>query len=227
MEELTLAEAIELHLRAMRAGGARAGDPGARAGSTASRSSLARYAGVFASFGSMTTAVGHLREEHRWIRLLLECLDHMVEAYRSEAAFDPKAASELQALLEHFVDEQHQAKEEAALIPKLLERVKRLQQEHAEEREHLDRMRFSLFNAKLGDPSGLQDFMREAQAYVEFQRAHMAFENLTLLPLAEQLLTKEDDEAVLAEFQRRETGGLSREEIRERVRGLCERLAIE
>jgi len=55
----------------------------------------------------------------------------------------------------------------------------------------------------------------------------MAFENLTVLPLAEQLLTGEDAEAVAAEFRRCESESLSRDEIRERVYGLCERLGIE
>jgi hemerythrin-like domain-containing protein len=175
----------------------------------------------------MTQAVRDLREEHRWIRLLLECLDRMIEAYGSGDEFDSEAAAEMQLLFERFVDEQHQAKEEVALVPRLIERVKNLGEDHAREREHLDRMRFSLFDARLGDPSGRARFIAEARAYVELQRQHMAFENLTVLPLAEQLLTGEDEQAVLAEFRRCEAESMPRDEIRERVHGLCERLGIE
>jgi len=175
---------------------------------------------------TMTQVTQVLREEHRWIRLLLDCLDGLLTKFRAEGEFDVEAAKGLQALLERFVDQQHQGKEEAALFPKLLECVQRLQDDHATEREHLERMRFNLFNAALGDPSGRAAFLTEAESYLDLQRQHMTQESLGLLPLAEQLLSEEDDEEVLAEFHRLDGEGLGREQIVSSLRGLCERLGV-
>jgi hemerythrin-like domain-containing protein len=84
-------------------------------------------------------------------------------------------------------------------------------------------MRFSLFNASLGDPTGRETFVDEAREYVDLQRRHLARENQGLLPLADQLLTDEDDQAVIAEFRSREEEGLPREEVRSRVRKICKK----
>jgi len=174
----------------------------------------------------MTQATKILREEHYWIRLLLECLDELLTIFRANGTFDARSATELQLLFEHFVDQQHQEKEEVGLFPKLFERLQRLQEEHAKEREYLDRMRFSLFNAALGDPTGRVEFAREANAYLDLQRRHMARENLGLLPLAEHLLTEEDDAEVLEEFRRQEAGRIPRDEVLERVRQLCAKVGV-
>ena len=174
----------------------------------------------------MKQATHTLREEHHWIRLLLDCLEGLVENYRTSGEFDTKAAGELQQLLEHFVDKQHQEKEEAALFPRLLECVRRLQEDHAEERIHLERMRFSLFNAALGDPASRSAFGDEARAYIELQREHIARENQGLLPLAEQLLTDEEDLQVLEDFARAVPDYPEREDVRLSVRRLCSRLQV-
>ncbi len=174
----------------------------------------------------MTTTTRILKEEHQWVRLLLDCLEELVATFRSAGDFDSKAATELQALFEHFVDEQHQAKEEAALFPKLLDCVQGLQEDHVREREHLERMRFSLFNAALGDPTDRETFTSEAQAYVDLQRQHMAREDQALLPLAEELFTEQDDEDVLEQFRRMDTDGLGRDEVQSRVTELCNRLHV-
>jgi hemerythrin-like domain-containing protein len=174
----------------------------------------------------MTQATHVLKEEHRWIQLLLDCLDTLVRTSRAKDEFDVGAAQELQALFEHFVDQQHQEKEEEALFPKLLEAVQKLQDDHAAEREHLERMRFNLFNASLGDPAGREAFLSGAEAYLNLQRQHMAQESQGLLPLAEQLLSDQDDADVLAAFQRFEGKGLAREDVQKRLQGVCERLGV-
>lgn len=174
----------------------------------------------------MTRATRALREEHRWIRLLLDCLEVLVATFRTTGRFDSRAAAELQILFEHFVDEQHQNKEEAALFPKLLECVRGLQEDHAREREHLERMRFSLFNAALGDPAGREEFVGDALSYLALQRQHMAREDQALLPLAEELFDAEDDDDVLAEFRRLEAEGYSGDEVATRVQDLCAQLGV-
>jgi hemerythrin-like domain-containing protein len=74
----------------------------------------------------------------------------------------------------------------------------------------------------------LRDFQREATRYVALQRAHLLRENMELLPLADGLLSGEDDEAVMQGFVALEKEGPEElKRIFERVRALCGRLGVE
>ncbi len=177
-----------------------------------------------------------LREEHRWILRLLQCLERVVADSELQGRIQPEGAAELMALFTHFADGLHQEREERCLFPRLLTRARsvsermdigRLCGEHEQERRILARMGRELLGAIYGDTRSLQEFRREARRYVELQREHLARENRELLPLAEFLLTPEDDEAVTRGFASLEGGGPEGpRRIFQRIETLCTRLGL-
>ncbi|HEX6883468.1 MAG TPA: hemerythrin domain-containing protein [Planctomycetota bacterium] len=178
-----------------------------------------------------------LREEHRWILRMLQCLERVALQAEREARLDAACAAELLALFTHFADGLHQEREERYLFPRLLARARdvaervaigRLCGEHEEERRSLTRMNQALLGAVYGQTPSLLDFQREARRYVELHRAHVLHENQVLLPHAEALLTAEDDEQVMRGFVALEREGPQHlKQVFERVRALCARLGID
>jgi hemerythrin-like domain-containing protein len=177
-----------------------------------------------------------LREEHAWILRMLQCLERVSADSERRGRLEPDGAAELLALFTHFADGVHQEREERCLFPRLLARARsvservelgRLCGEHEEERRAMARLTHELLGAVYGDARSLLDFQREARRYVELQRRHVLLENQRLLPLAEALLSSEDDEAVIRGFASLEREGP--EELRRifvRIDELCTRLGL-
>jgi hemerythrin-like domain-containing protein len=76
----------------------------------------------------------------------------------------------------------------------------RLAAEHEQDREHFSVMQRCLLGATYGHHMDLREFLRAAGRYLDLQHRHMARENAQLLPLAESLLTEEDDTVLLRAF---------------------------
>jgi len=178
-----------------------------------------------------------LREEHRWILRMLACLERVGADSEQRGHLDAESAAELMALFTHFADGLHQDREERCLFPRLLTRARdvaersdiaRLCGEHEEERRAMSRMNGELLGAIFGETRSLLDFQREARRYVQLQRGHILHENQVLLPLAELLLTCEDDETVMQGFVRLEHDGpVKLKGIFERIGALCSRLGVD
>jgi hemerythrin-like domain-containing protein len=178
-----------------------------------------------------------LREEHRWILRMLQCLERVAVNAERDGRLDAAAASELLALFTHFADGLHQEREERCLFPRLLNRahnveermhIARLCGEHEQERRAMTRMGQDLLGAIYGETRYLRDFQREAMRYVAIQRAHVLHENQELLSLAEILLTPEDDEQVMQGFVALEQNGPEKlKHVFERIQALCQHLGIE
>lgn len=178
-----------------------------------------------------------LREEHRWILCMLLCLERVTDDSERRGHLDARSASELLSLFTHFADGLHQEREERCLFPRLLARARSVSErtdigclcgEHEIERSTMGRMSQELLGAIYGCPQSLRDFQREARRFVLTQRAHLAHENRELLPLAETLLTPEDDQAIAGWFQAmdREEPGEARD-ILARIEALCGQLGVD
>jgi hemerythrin-like domain-containing protein len=178
-----------------------------------------------------------LREEHRWILCMLQSLERLTLASERDQRLDAACAGELLALFTFFADGLHQEREERYLFPRLLARARspeermdigRLCGEHEEERRVMARMNQVLLGAVFGQTQSLREFQRAALRYVAMQRRHLQHENQALLPLAEQLLTREDDEATMQGFVDLEHGSPQKlKQVFERIQYLCGRLGIE
>jgi hemerythrin-like domain-containing protein len=176
-----------------------------------------------------------LREEHRWIVLLLDGLEETVQRARRSARLEGELAAELLALFVHFADGLHQRREEACLFPRLLARARSVEErlaigrlcgDHERERHSLRELSERLLGAIYGAPQDLHGFLREAELFVAMHRQHVHEENLQLLPLSEARLTAEDDALLLAAYRELERGGPERGHIGQRILTLCGRLGI-
>ena len=177
-----------------------------------------------------------LREEHRWVLRMLDCLERVIALSVQRGQLDSTASVELLSLFAYFADGLHQQREERCLFPRLLTRASSVDErveigklcgDHEQERHLMQGLNENLLGAIYGEPLSLREFAREARAYVELHRQHLAHENLRLLPLAERLLSHEDDESIVQGFRRLESEGP--QELRrvfERIQTLSERLGL-
>lgn len=173
--------------------------------------------------------------EHGLVGALLECLRALVQEARLRGRLDARAAHALLHLFEEFVDWSHQDKEELHLFPAMRaratpaeeERLARLFEEHAEERRRLVGMHLHLAGACRGRDASLERFTGNALLYLRLQRTHLAEENLYVLPLAEMLLTPEDDQRILRGFRRIDARFGAPRDLERRVAAMCGRFGVD
>jgi hemerythrin-like domain-containing protein len=173
--------------------------------------------------------------EHRLVQVMLRCLGALAEETRVLDRLDRRAATAVLSLLERFVDWSHQDKEELHLFPHMLARatpeeavrLERLFDEHAQERRRLIGMWLNLEGACNGEPVRVNRFVTNALMYSRLQHKHVREEEGYLLPLAESILTPEDDQRILRGYRQidERLGGLRG--VRRKLRALCRRFCIE
>lgn len=178
----------------------------------------------------MTSAVQIIRLEHFNIASVLVCLSHLLEEIEQERwtpDFDLLGA--VLDYLEQFPEVFHHPKEEDHLFKALAERAPEVEeklgyvrQEHVKGAEMLAALRRQL-EAYRADPSAFAAFRRDAEAYVVFERRHMAREERELLPLALKVLTDEDWRAINTAFGRNEDPMFGRDRKKE-FAGLVQRI---
>lgn len=112
-----------------------------------------------------------------------------------------------------FIESCHNAKEEEYLLPKMQERgdvenrglIKAIVDEHAEGRRLLQLAARDLAPAKAcAFPSYVAGVTANLKAYIALLRAHIDKEDTVLFPLADRLLTPEDQKTILASFEKHE-----------------------
>lgn len=151
-----------------------------------------------------------LRNEHRVIEQVLNCLEAMVRRARSAGRLDGAPAHEAIAFFRNFADHCHHGKEEDHLFPALeAEGVPReggpigvMLHEHELGRAHLRGMDENVAAAATGDAPAVAQFISHAEGYVAVLREHINKEDHVLFPLAERALTEKDQQRLLVEFRR-------------------------
>lgn len=173
-----------------------------------------------------------LSRHHAAIAAVLERFEDVLDAAVQNGALDAESFEPLLAFLEERVDGQHQEEEERIFMPRLLTRaggeearhVQSVLDEHIAQRQLLIRMRGDLKGAARGTPEVLADLAELGRRYVRRQRLHAAWEDRILMPLAERVLTSQDDQAILNGLQRLdETWGGGLEEAALRLMASLER----
>ena len=178
-------------------------------------------------------ATAILREEHLWIRRMVDCLERLIERARESNEIDHETAGELLHLFATFSDKRHQEKEEV-LFPHIrtlassgeTKLIRKVLGDHEEDQLQMMHMRSSLVGSSQGDPVGQSEFLRRSAEYVTLQRRHMAMENSVMLPLADRLLTSSQEEEILDAFERIEGRGEGAAVTYRKIAMLCERLGV-
>jgi hemerythrin-like domain-containing protein len=155
-------------------------------------------------------------QDHAVIRRGLDVLDGMVKQMEEGVRIELADVTAILKVLRLCGDEHYQTIEESVLFPALLRaapddsRLHRMLSEHAEERTLVAGIEDAM-KAKKG-----MDFVRSSRRLSLLLRNHFKEEDTVLCDLAEQSLSKEEDNAVVAEFEKRQ--------IRPEIHGTLSRL---
>jgi hemerythrin-like domain-containing protein len=178
-----------------------------------------------------------LSQEHRVIEQVLDCLEKMAHEAVETGRLEAEPARGALAFFRTFADSCHHGKEETHLFPAMEARgfspdcgpTAVMRYEHEKGRAHVRGMAENLDAAAAGDAKALDRFARHARGYVTMLREHIQKEDHCLFSMANQALTDEDQQALLARFHRveaKEMGAGTHETYLEIANELAERYRV-
>ncbi len=150
-----------------------------------------------------------LREEHRAIERMLailkEAADRVAEGERIPATLFRDAVD----FIRNFADRCHHGKEEGQLFPRLEERgmprgagpLAVMLHEHAAGRRYVGAIEGALSAYEDGDEGATQIIVENSRSYVELLQGHIAKENGVLFPMADRILSDDDQRELEGLFE--------------------------
>jgi hemerythrin-like domain-containing protein len=158
-----------------------------------------------------------LREEHRVILALLVAAEREVQVIGKTGRIDVMRIEKMIDFFRSYADRCHHAKEEDHLFRKLEERgmptasgpIAVMLHEHEENRKNVRAIADALPKAAAGDAAATASIGANLLSYVERLKVHIAKEDHVLYPMADDLLTEDDQqelERAFAEVEIREMG---------------------
>jgi hemerythrin-like domain-containing protein len=171
-----------------------------------------------------------LKQEHQVILSVLDAAEREAESIRTSGKVRETVIHQLLDFLRNFADRCHHAKEENILFKKLVERgfpansgpIWVMLHEHDEGREHLKNIERKLSPALEQDADALADIAESLESYADLLRSHISKEDNALYPMADDLLTPEDQAELEEAFER-----VEREEMGEGEHERFHALALE
>ncbi len=159
------------------------------------------------------TPTEELRNEHRIILKVLDAAKREIDAIARTGEVREDFVLKLLDFVRNFADACHHAKEEKRLFVKMSERGMPLNagplavmlHEHEEGRRLVKAAADALPPALLGDKRALQALKDGLAGYVDLLRAHIGKEDNILYPMADKMLTAEDQKTLAKAFERVET----------------------
>lgn len=159
---------------------------------------------------SMTKPTEILSAEHRIIEQVLDCLERIALSATESGRLDGASATQALEFFRQFADRCHHGKEEVHLFPAMEARGFLRQSgptgvmllEHDQGRAFIRGMAGALEEAAAGHRPAVSEFAAHAEGYVELLRAHIEKEDHCLFSMANQVLSDEDQQELLAAFHR-------------------------
>ena len=150
-----------------------------------------------------------LKEEHRVIEQVLDCLDSMADQWHRLGVLDVDSANQAIEFLRHFADGCHHHKEEQHLFPRMETRgvakkhgpIGVMLHEHDEGRQLLSYMDAAVTEWSNGNRLAGDSFARAAEEYSALLRQHISKEDHCLFAMADHVLSDEAQSALLSAFQ--------------------------
>lgn len=154
-----------------------------------------------------------LSSEHRVIEQVLDCLEKMIEQSDAKGKLPEQPARDAVAFFRMFADRCHHGKEEAHLFPAMEAKgfpresgpTGMMLQEHEQGRTHVREMDAAIEGAAAGDAAALEAFAQHGCGYIRLLREHIEKEEHCLFSMANQAFTPEDQQALLAAFEKVES----------------------
>jgi hemerythrin-like domain-containing protein len=150
-----------------------------------------------------------LKEEHRVIEQVLDCLEVMTNQANETGHLDVASGRLAIDFFRRFADGCHHYKEEQGLFP-ALERKGFPRQggptgvmlgEHEEGRHHLAAMAAALDAAEADQADAVLRFSVAARAYLDLLREHIQKEDHCLFPMSDRALSATEQEQLLDSFR--------------------------
>ncbi len=157
-----------------------------------------------------------LMQEHQVILGVLEAALQEARTMDATGEVDAERLDKMVEFFRSFADHCHHAKEEKELFALMEQRglpaeggpISVMLTEHDEGRRHVRALAEAAALAREGDTSAAASAARELQAFVKLLRNHILKEDTVLYPLADQILTDEDQSKLAEAFER-----IEREEV--------------
>jgi hemerythrin-like domain-containing protein len=173
-----------------------------------------------------------LKEEHQIILVVLDAAEREARAIQQEGRLDADRVAEMVDFFRNFADLCHHGKEEKLLFVRMHERGLSLEggplavmlQEHEDGRRRVRAIAEALPAAGSGDPAAVATVRDQLWGFVQLLRAHIAKEDGVLFPLADRLLTPQDQEELAEAFDQVEAEEIG-QGVHEKYHQLAERLA--
>ncbi|GAB4135259.1 Rrf2 family transcriptional regulator [Thermopirellula anaerolimosa] len=179
-----------------------------------------------------------LRQEHRVIERVLDCLQETAERSERGKGFDAAVAGQMLEFFREFADRCHHGKEEGHLFPAMEAKgfprdggpTGVMIYEHEQGRSLIRRMADALQAVSGGDASAQTAFTQAARAYCNLLRNHIAKEDQVLFVMADQAFSAEDQTRLAAAFEKveaEEIGAGVHEKYHRLAEELAERLGVD
>lgn len=152
-------------------------------------------------------ALDVIRAEHEALSAVLTTLQALNEPGRPPPT-DFKPLRAMLLYIDEFPERLHHVKETEVLFARLRQRapdaapvLDRLDREHDRGEEAIRKLQHALLAYELLGPSRRADFADALERYAKFYFEHMRTEEREVLPLAQQVLTKDDWQEIDAAFR--------------------------
>ncbi len=178
------------------------------------------------------SATAILKHEHEIILLVLKGVERGAESLDETLAGEPDWLDTLVDFFRTFVDRCHHTKEEKHLFPLMEARgvpkesgpIGVMLAEHEQGRARVRAVADAATAAQAGDVAARRTARDNLLGYVELLRSHIAKENTALFPMADRVLSADDQAGLEAAFERVEAEEMG-EGTHERYHELAHRLA--
>lgn len=147
------------------------------------------------------SAVSILSGEHRVILQVLATLENMAK-HSATGVLPVDDAKDALEILRTFADKCHHGKEEDILFPTLEALVPGFGPTQVMRNEHVEGRTLIRAMGKAVDCGNASHFANAARGYVELLRSHIEKEDGILFPMAQSMLSPEQDAVILDEYRR-------------------------
>ena len=153
---------------------------------------------------------GDLMEEHRVIERMLNVVSKAADMLESGEPVEQAVFADATDFFKNFADKCHHGKEEALMFKKLIDRgvsgevgpISVLTREHQDGRAHIRKI--AELSAGEFDGRNRKGLILQIRGYVSLMNLHIPKEDNVLFPMANGILTPEDQEELMIGFEKHE-----------------------
>jgi len=150
-----------------------------------------------------------LKHEHRAIEMVLDALDRASEALKEGRDVPVWIFSDGLDFIRTFADRCHHGKEEKRAYPLFIERglpsqggpIQVMLMEHEQGRSYIREATAQYEKWAEGDKAAGKAMADALQAYIQLLREHIYKEDNILYPMGERVISPEDDQALVQQFE--------------------------